>query len=137
MIKQGATLFFILLANIILLAHAAIPHHNHNKEVCIVNSHCQTNSNDSKHKHDSKKDTECCILKQVVVILTNSVRQECNFTDLNDNHQPLYDYQAILLNYELELFVSKFATNPHVPLISSSYTHFVSTALGLRAPPTV
>ena len=41
MIRKSLTVFFILIANIILLAHAVIPHHSHQNEVCIGDSHLQ------------------------------------------------------------------------------------------------
>lgn len=144
MIKKGTAIFFILLANIILLAHAVVPHHHHKSEVCIVNSHCQTDSDAHKHsdiehnhEHDGKNEKEYCVLKQVVVIPSNSVRHECKCIDCNNNHSPFGEFQAVLFKNELIVFVPIFITNAHVPLITSSYTHFVNNGLGLRAPPSV
>jgi len=144
MIKRTTAIFFILLANIILLAHAVIPHHHHNNQVCISGSHCQTDGKAHKHhttehnhEHDGNKNSECCVLKQAVVIPANTLRQECKCLDCNDNHSPFDDFQTVLFNNGLETFVPIFITNAHVPLITSSHTHFVNTALGLRAPPIV
>ncbi|MDO9153125.1 MAG: hypothetical protein Q7U47_05360 [Paludibacter sp.] len=144
MIKRGTAIFFILLANIILLAHAVVPHHHHNEQICIINLHCQTDSEvhqhdttEHNHEHDGNKNSDCCVLKQAVVIPANSVKQDCKCLVCNDNHSPFIDFQAVLFNNELKAFVPIFVTNAHVPLKTSSYTFFINTSLGLRAPPTV
>jgi len=61
MIKRKTALAFILIANIILLAHAVIPHHHHhNNEVCTESSTCQAEEkslghSDCEHNGSSKE----------------------------------------------------------------------------------
>lgn len=144
MTKRTIAIFFILLANSILLAHAVVPHHHHKSEVCIVNSHCQTDSDahkhsaiDNNHEHDGKNEKEYCVLKEVVVIPSNRIIKAFKSLDWPDNHLKYDGFQAVLFNNELKAFVPIFVTNALVPLITSSYTYYVNTSLGLRAPPTV
>lgn len=144
MIKKRTALFFILLANIILLAHAVIPHHHHKSEVCIVNSHCQSNSEahhhsiaENNHEHDGKNENEYCVLKQLVVIPSNLLRNEGKCLDYADKHSFSDGFQAVLFNIGSEVFALVFETNASVTYITSLYSHFVNTGLGLRAPPVV
>ena len=144
MIKRTTAIFFILLANIVLLVHAVVPHHHHQEQVCMVNAHCQ---NDSKahihntsahdHEHDGSTETECCVLKQAVVIPSNSVRQEFKCLGCDDNHSQLVHFQAILFSNEFKSFVPKIISIAQISLKTSSHSCFVHSSLGLRAPPTV
>ena len=63
--------YFYTSCNIVLLAHASVPHHHHKSLVCIESNHCQSDSyahNHSTrthdHEHDGNAETECCVLKQ-------------------------------------------------------------------------
>ncbi len=144
MIKKSTAIFFILLANIILLAYVVFPHHHHESQFCIISTHCQADSKTHKHntperdhEHDGNKNTEYCFLKQVVVIPANSVRIVYKSPVCTDHYRPYIDFQSVLFNNELKPFVSIFLTNADIPLTGSSYSRFVSTSLGLRAPPLV
>ena len=144
MIKKRTAIFFILLANIILLAHAVIPHHYHQEQVCIVNEHCQNdsiahnhNTSGHNHQHDGDNNSESCALKQAVGIPANSVRQEFKWRGCDDNHLEFVHFQAVLFSSEFTSFVPQIIQNAQIPLILSSHFNFVSTSLGLRAPPIV
>ena len=72
MIKRNTALFFILLANIILLAHAAIPHHHHKGQVCIEKSHCEADCESHEHDatkndHEHNSNNQCCVLIQDIM----------------------------------------------------------------------
>ena len=144
MIKRTTAIFFILLANIILLAHAVVSHHHHQEQVCIVNAHCQNdsiahkhNTSGHNHQHDGENSSESCALKQAVVIPANSLRQEFKCLGCDDNHSPFIHFQAILFSNEFMSFVPKIISDAQIPLKTSSHFNFVSTSLGLRAPPIV
>jgi hypothetical protein len=144
MIKRTTAIFLILLANIILLAHAIVPHHHHHEQVCIESTHCQ---NDSKahnhnaytpdHEHDGDTGTENCVLKQAVTIPANNFKQEVKCYACDDNYAPFVHFQAILFNNERISFVPKIISIAQILLKTSSHSNFVSTSLGLRAPPVV
>ncbi len=144
MIRRTTAIFFILIANIILLAHAVVPHHHHQEQVCIVNSHCQTDSqahnhdaSEHDHQHDDENSSEPCVLKQAALIPSNSLRQEFKCFGCDNDHSPFDDFQIVLFSNGLKTFVPIFVANAHIQLITSSYTHFAVTSLGLRAPPIV
>ena len=72
MINRAIAFSFILLANIILLAHAVIPHYHHKTEICITGFHSQEDRESHKHrsdennnKHNGDSNSEYCVLKQV------------------------------------------------------------------------
>lgn len=140
MIKKTAALFFILLANIILLAHAVAPHNHHNGLACIcktgINAHPQESSN-SNHKHNGKNSSDYCILTQLIVVRNTQVKLECKNVDFTDNHSQFDGIQAILINNIFKVFHPIYRTNVHLPQIGTLYNHFVNTGLGLRAPPVV
>ena len=144
MIKKGTAIFFILLANIILLAHIVVPHHHHKSQVCLVISHCQTdsqpynhNSCGHDHQNDGKSSNDCCVLKQVVLIPSNLLRQECESLEHANVYPDFDEFQSALFDtyfvrfVPFESSVSKLLSSPSI------YTHFVNNALGLRGPPTV
>lgn len=144
MIKKYTAILFILLANIILLAHAVTPHHYHQGKVCIESSHCHasddTHSHDkteTEHEHDNNSTPEYCALKQVVLVLPNQSKQKHEYPDCTDNHIPQIGYHAVLLNTNLSTFTPSKLSNLHSCFSLSSYKYTISSGIGLRAPPIV
>lgn len=144
MIRKKTALFFILLANIVLLAHAVVPHHHHNSLLCIESDHCPSggcthadSSSACDREHDGDTRTECCVLKQAVVIPANSAKQEFNGQAYDDNHSPFVHFQAILPDHACTPLAYLIIQQALIPLRTSSYCLFVSTSSGLRAPPVV
>jgi hypothetical protein len=139
MIKKLAAYSLILIANIVLLAHAVIPHHHHHLVVCIVNTHCHDDSlahnhdfSPKDHEHDGNTNSNTCVLKQAVVIPTSQDKlfKSCDNCTNSHNHN-FY----ILPNFEFAdlLPVSEVASN--IPELSFFITPFVRLILRLRAPP--
>lgn len=142
MIKRIPALIFILLANIVILASAVIPHHHHKSQVCIVNSHCQSDNEahqhniaERSHKHDGEGNFDYCLLKQVFVTPSNDVMQEKKILELDGYHFQTGNYQAVLIDKEL----LGIYTNPSITYFSLLliYSNVISSCLGLRAPPIV
>lgn len=141
MIKKAAGIFLILITSMILLAHAVVPHHHHQDEIVILNSHCHEDSdshhqsaNEHQHEHDGSEDTDCCVLKQVAVIISDKVdlKNRSLFVDTLTGFDCL---QAILFNSltNKPFFFNKNLS--HLPLIASFYSRILSTSIGLKAPP--
>ncbi len=141
------------MANIIFLADAVLPHHHHEKEVCFVDSHCQTDSEAHKHEtgkhnheqhatkehshdHDGNTESQNCLLKQEVILPSNQIDLECKSFDYVDNTN-FNGFQANLINSELDLQNQENFSIKIPPLISSFYSRIASTSKGLRAPPIV
>ena len=144
MIKRVQAIFFILIANIVLLAGIAIPHHHHNNQVCIVSTHCQTYNKTHEHgvtkhnhEHHGESNADYCILGQVFVIPSVQVKQEYKHLDFPDNRVNYSQFQTNLPNLELISFVPIYFYSTQPPLISLSYCNSFCNALGLRAPPIV
>jgi hypothetical protein len=138
--KKRIAILFVLLANIILLAHAVLPHHYHEKLFCIESTHCTEdatihtqNSTEHNHQHDGTDNTTC-VLNQVVIILPNQGRILNEFENCTDtcNHN-FY----ITAPFEYPHLQSLPAIVSTVPKLNLFFTTFVSPTLGLRAPPVV
>lgn len=140
MVKKTTAILFILLANIILLAHALAPHNHSNGLVCIckttINAH-QHETSKCNHKNNGKTSSDYCILTQLIVIRNTQIRQEYKNVDLADNHYQFDGLQAVLLNNSFKGFRQVYRTNLHLLQIGTLFNHFLNTGLGLRAPPVV
>lgn len=82
--RKTAALFFIILANICLLAHAVIPHHHHDKKVVVIfglmgifgheqHSHCHPHlhhqhGNDDHGCHCYSHQSEDCLLNETLLV---------------------------------------------------------------------
>ena len=144
MIKRASALFIILLANIILFAHAVIPHYHHKTEVCIESFHGQINhddhedkTNDDKHEHNGENSSDYCASKQVFVIPGNQVKQEYKCLDNTDNDLQLNKLQTIGNDKDLCCHFQAILSENQLLFYTSTYSCFASTILGLRAPPVV
>jgi hypothetical protein len=148
MIKRAAALSFLLLATIILLAHAVVPHHHHENEVCIVNFHGKTDlethshgtsdhnhGHSHEHEHDGENNTENCALKQVFVVPSNQVKQECKYLDYSDNRFRFNEFQAVLSNKGLYSIFPKTLSKTQLIFIPSAYSRFADIRISLRGPP--
>ncbi len=144
--KKGAAIFFILLANIIILAHAVVPHHHLPHQTFLITSQCAENKDghhlpisdiDHNHDNDNKSDNEHCLLNQVIVLPTNTVRQICGCDFHTDLHPDFGGFHAILIFFKFECVAPAVTVNSRSPLLTFTYVSYASSVLGLRAPPTV
>lgn len=143
MIKRVTAIIFILLANIILLAHAVIPHLHNDGLPSLVKPHsahshsCHFEGHDhntSDHEPDTNNDVYACILKQVIYPPTNNPhRLDCQCNNCNGD---FHSYQAILLSlYRFTSNIPIQQTTGAPPFVQSFYSVHVSQSSGLRAPP--
>lgn len=134
---------FILIANFVLLSHAIIPHHHHDKLVCIERTHCENDSkahqheaNDQNHKHEHDgKNNSNCILKQSVALPVQQGKQLNECSDCNDNHS--HDFQYLLFNVSGETFIPTCKIVISAIEVTPLYFTLLQSSLGLRGPPTV
>lgn len=142
---KKTALIFILLANIIMLAHMLLPHHNHNLtiESCEIVSHsinspthiCPHNDTQKfTSKSESGKhlqlDFDDCLLENIHIRFDNQNQIEQN----NDIDFPSFVFTILNAVFEItqvETFALKH-TKPH--LIKPYHNTFVRN-IGLRAPP--
>ena len=138
--KKAIALTFILLANIILLAHAVIPHHEHdNMLICLFDSHCgeydATHSDsDCDHHHNQACSDRCCLIDNIFDPSDNKEKTICQMPLRYDCQHPLYlltsNSLALQVLFDNTLLLFLFA-----PFIDTCHIDFISQSLGLRAPP--
>ncbi len=143
MLNKIVSIFFILLANIVLVGHVVVPHHHHESEVCIVSSHCEDGhdsdhshdheSTGHQHSHDGETETEDCILNQAFIVTSGIVKQEIKEIDLN---VPFFtDCKVPDDELSLNKSVNTFFNGKPPPLKTFLFSIYVSRSHGLRAPP--
>jgi len=144
MIKRTTAIVFIILANILILAHAVVPHHHHNKQVCLINSHCINESftdehgaNKDSHSHDGGNNSDDCVLKEPIVVLSNQWKTDFKFNNNTSDRSGLDDFHYNLLNSSTEFLISVLSSFIYERYTDSSYPSLISVSLGLRAPPVV
>jgi hypothetical protein len=137
MLKQFTSIVFLLLANIIMLAHDVIPHHHHDDNICFENHSCTANhSHESEAPNQPSKDKETCCLLAGTLIFTPASSVEINCPCCESSHnREFFDYSFIAygsvvgLNFWAQL---PFRQNPHK---SNNYHFLADQTYGLRAPP--
>jgi len=142
MVKRVKSYIFLVIANVIFLAYAVIPHHHHQEQLCVLTSHCHNDleaqkhhSCDDQHEHDNNQ--HVCALNQPALKPSNQTKQECKCFVFNHNHtpSPLLFTQFIFAG--TEEFRPSLCAAYRVPDISGTYSDIVVASLGLRAPPAV
>lgn len=139
MIRKRTAIFFILLANIIILVHAVVPHHYHQMAICVNTSHCQSDSNahDHDHEHDGEENSQSCVLKQAVFIPSTQENQFSNCLYAADKPLATIDFQAVLFDNGYLAGAPCIVSWSQTSFDTSSFTEFIAPSLGLRAPPIV
>ncbi len=125
------------ITNILLLVFTVVPHHHHyNKsQICVINSHCQTDDIDSNenHQHDNHSKSNSCLLSQAIVLpLSNNTKESQSI---------VYDYGFdVYIITSDELFDKYLTLNPIeilTPKTPLSFSSYINSSLGLRAPPVI
>ena len=130
----------MLLAGIVFLAHAVIPHHHHHEKIYRVSSPDQSCSEEhenasSNNKHNSTDANHCFVLHQIFTIPSNQVKQEVKSFDITYTPIGIDVFQAILSHNSLISNVPIGFSNSLSPLINSADPLFVNRKVGFRAPP--
>ena len=140
--KKAIALSFILLANMIILAHAVVPHHDHDDmTICFFGSHCDdcnvthnpTECETHTH-HDHTCSDKCCTIDNIFDPTDNKAKAIYHIHANCDCWQTLYFLTLNIVDIQdciddtLLLFL-------HAPYIDTCHTDYVSQSLGLRAPP--
>jgi|APHig6443717817_1056837.scaffolds.fasta_scaffold20351_2 hypothetical protein len=117
-----------------MLVYAVVPHHHHDSksQICILSSHCQNNDFDDTHQHDNQTKSNNCLLSQAIVLPLNSNKEDDN----------------IACNYESDIFtnttcdfINEYLTHNPIDIFLShtyfTFSSYIHSSLGLRAPPSV
>ena len=144
MIKKTIAVASIMLASIVLLAHAIVPHHHHNKHVCLVKSHCTNDNNkdehgstDKSHSHDGENNPDHCVLKESEAVLSDQWKSNFKFENNRSDRSGLDDYHYNLLNSSTEFVIHFLFSYIHERHPDCSFSALITTSPGLRAPPSL
>ncbi|MGE4569194.1 MAG: DUF6769 family protein [Bacteroidales bacterium] len=134
MISKKQALRFILLANFILLAHIAIPHHHHHHlQICYAADSC-THQQESEPHGTADSDFACCMSEFVPISSNPSFRLYPILPAASALHLPLF---LLPENHLCRVApVSLIQAGP-APFPDSFYTSIASASIGLRAPPII
>jgi hypothetical protein len=138
MFKKSISILLIFSVNLLLLAHAVLPHHHHNgiPHLVFAGTGEHHHSDDFCCCEHEDQDKDSCALDLEVDVYCNTEEHHHHLccTDHSDhfNHLPT----AILLTYSYDISASLQGEPLRIPpyLISCSQDPVVSST-GLRAPP--
>ncbi len=148
MIKRIAAISFLVLANIVLLAVAVMPHHHHGEMMCFVSSHCHHNdgcgsdqscchhdSQQSSKEHEHSGDANCCNVGEWLL------------PNIEPEHKHQHHCLCTTCDISNDLFIAILPDfpKPTIQLVNLPFRQaptddtilqiFVSRIHGLRAPP--
>ncbi|MDR1198921.1 MAG: hypothetical protein LBK94_07940 [Prevotellaceae bacterium] len=132
--KRTTALILLLLANMIMLAHAFVPHCDYgqtsvNLSLPVIHSEngnnpCQSGS--YRHSHDA--DEECFLAQNYLILESNEkIITPVDFI--------LFSCPFVSVNHNIPLEYLKSLTLQYKPYLLSYYCAFVLPVRGLRAPP--
>ena len=129
-------LFFILLANTLVLAHSILPHHHHKGLVVSVDTTKSSHHGDKSfndHSHDSDDDADCALRKEILTPGRSfiSARNQQDKDPEQNLFQDIHNSNPILTTPVYCL--SSFSSWIHDDI--SQYLFLLNNSQGLRAPP--
>lgn len=143
----------LLMANVLILAHAVIPHHHHDKvAVAIVHlweneaEHHHSHNEDGHHRHSHDADghhhegKEDCFLTEVMeeALVKDSFSEiEAPFHTAELLQQPLPVWEALIADVAPDVDALQYLRHPfrQKPYLTNVYLAFVANQFGFRAPP--
>lgn len=143
MVKKVKAYIFLVIANVVFLTYAVIPHHHHLEQICVLTSHCHNDLETQKHhscdhQHEHDNNQHVCALNQPAIKPSNQTKQECKCFVLGYNSYPSdFSLFSFLNTAGTEAFRSAVCAHHPVPALLGTYSDFVNASLGLRGPPLV
>jgi hypothetical protein len=140
--RKRIGIFFMGVANIILLAHILIPHHHHHNGLVSLR-YLQNNRNPishdhsniiEDHRHEDKSDMGTCNLHQLNVVPSNLLRQ----LQSPDNIVVKAIYNPLFLSISPASLFLYSDIRCRIFRVSFKVPYFLSSVIpccGLRAPP--
>lgn len=138
--KKAISIFFILLANVAILAHAVVPHYHHDKIVAaIVNvfngnvQYLPNHSHDDTHPHETNP--EDCAINETLVAAAFRLQKDNSLDSATfdfDSHLDLFVTDIVVAAVPEPVGDSPFIPKPYT---AGNHLDFVARAIGLRAPP--
>ncbi len=147
--KKAIGIGLVLLANMVLLAHAVIPHHHHDQSVesCSVSFHQHEAVHHCQHLKSTNTFYENTGNAHRGLSLEDCLLENIYVRFVNDNHTTLTNEPDL----ETDIHFSQFFTSPdnfiriesdsppsifrQKPHLESLYANHAAQSFGLRAPP--
>lgn len=136
--KNKSAFIFLILANVILLAHAVVPHHYHNENHISVHVDCsqeeEHNHHESVpfcHEEHEESETEACSIAETLVIPANQLRLIEMSAELESSQilfNSVFDYDFSLEDISVD---NPYRIAENIPISS----RFLISSQGYRAPP--
>lgn len=141
--KRTLSILMLLMANVLILAHAVIPHHHHDK-VAVAIEHFWEEGDAHHHSHDGEAHhhdgPEDCFLTEAL--------EEALVKDAFSEIEPLliapqlpllqlFNWEAIVSDAAPAVEALQYLRHPfrQKPYLTNVYLAFVANQLGFRAPP--
>jgi len=143
MMKKVLTIVFMLLANLVLLAHAVVPHHHHIIEICIEDSNCHSDAEDHQHEsskshdHNDETDTDQCILKQAWILPSNQFKPDFKSFENGNGLFKIQYSLAILSNLKIAQKDINYAFREDRPFSIKIPDCYIGNSHSHRGPPIV
>jgi hypothetical protein len=124
--KKALTVSFMLFANIMLLAHLAVPHHDHDNKIVFS---CNKNHQHNGNENDS---FDCILSKMCMRFGSDNQLLPC----LDFNIDPS-SFRLPFVSVNISVDINELEGLPFSPkpCLLSCYSATVSQSIGLRAPP--
>lgn len=141
MVKKEIIVFqFLLLAYVILLAHAVIPHshHRHHEDHPVAIPQSGHSHDVPHHEHERTGDQgnhAFFFLDQDVVLRLSQQRQSIPDYVAQDDHVLHFTDAGLVNGYSTIEYLPVLFSDASIPLLSSAYSQFLRVSCGLRAPP--
>jgi len=129
--KRALSLSFLLFVNMVILAHAVIPHHHHDGIPVLVAHHEHDGNTPVNNYNDELQDYWLMTIVKIRLGNDKQIYQSCDF----DFHFQPY-FITLFSNNEIPQIKDDidFQLGYH-PYVISFFTEFIVLATGLRAPP--
>lgn len=144
--KRNVAFIFLIIANLTLLVHAIVPHHNHNGDFCVISTETENDCKDDCHheheasshqqpKHDCEDSKQECDLEVKVIIPTKlNAKQDVTVIDLVFSSLQALDLFSKLEANSLALQSLKELLTI-IPIKHSLYQCYIVCSSGFRGPP--
>ena len=138
--RNKTAFIFVLLANMVMLAHAVIPHHHHTEAPIEIAVEC-TDTNHEEHTHheripfcdDDHEQGEIapCILTAAMLTPNNQFRYNTSLEQISTSDILLFTLLVFNYNAIADDIPNAVAEIENIPL----YSRLLVSSQGLRAPP--
>ena len=139
--KKITSALFIILANLVLMVHAIIPHHHHDainlcfnlfsSEIDLATEECD--SVNDNHENDSEKDH--CFLQNIVALSTGDIKQNNRGIATTNDLVKKISVFAVLSIKSGSLTGTNYFTENISSTHNPKYLSLACRVFGMRAPP--